>query len=149
MVPAEDPPETELTLPLHAEEVVVSRREIAGDTVRVSTVTREKPKLIEAQLLRERVEIERVPIDQPIDSAPEVRQDGDTTIISVVEEVIVVQRRLMLKEEIRIRRVRTTEDHRETVQVREQDALITRIEAKPDATGDASDSPGAVPIISK
>jgi hypothetical protein len=38
-----------------------------------------------------------------------VRQEGDTTIVPVVEEVLVVERRLMLKEEIRIKRVRTTE----------------------------------------
>lgn len=59
-----------------------------------------------------------------------------TTIMPVVEEVVVVERRLILKEEIRIRRVRTMEHHRETVALRTQDAVITRVEAGLQATGD-------------
>lgn len=49
-------------------------------------------------------------------------------MISVVEEVLVLERRLVLKEEIRLRRVRTTEQHRETVMLREQQAVIERSE---------------------
>jgi stress response protein YsnF len=49
-------------------------------------------------------------------------------VISVVEEVLVVERRLVLKEEIRLRRVRTIERHRETVTLREQQAVIERAE---------------------
>ena len=39
-----------------------------------------------------------------------------------------LERRLVLKEEIRLRRVRTTEQHRETVMLREQQAVIERSE---------------------
>ena len=47
------------------------------------------------------------------------------TIVPVVEEVVVVQRKLVLKEELRIRRVRTTEQHRETVTLRRHEAATT------------------------
>jgi hypothetical protein len=43
--------------------------------------------------------------------------------------IVVVERRLILKEEVHIRRVQVTEHHRETVMVRQQDAVITRNEA--------------------
>lgn len=118
-----------LTLPLHAEEVLVTRRQVAGDTVRVSTVTREKERLVDETLTHERVEVERIPIGLPVDVVPSVREEGDTTIFPVVEEIVVVERRLILKEEVRIRRLRTTERHQETVTVREQNAVITRTEA--------------------
>jgi hypothetical protein len=42
----------------------------------------------------------------------------------------VVERRLLLREEVHIRRVRTTERHVETVRLREQDAVVTRIPAE-------------------
>jgi stress response protein YsnF len=45
-----------------------------------------------------------------------------------VEEVLVIERRLLLKEEIRLRRVRTTERHHETVTLREQQPIIERAE---------------------
>ena len=129
MSSAPKPEAGDLTLPLHAEEISVSRRNVVGDTVRVSTVTREHERLIDESLTQERIEIERVAIGRPVDTAPPVREEGDTTIIPVLEEIVVVERRLILKEEVRIRRVRTTEHHRETVMVRAQDAVITRAEA--------------------
>ena len=84
--------------------------------------------LIDEALAHERVVIERVAIGRAIEAIPPVREEGDTTVVSVVEEVLVVERRLVLKEEIRLRRVRTTERHRETVTLREQQAVIERTE---------------------
>lgn len=118
------------TVLLHTEELAVSRRQVSGDTVRVSIATREHEQLVSEELTHERVEVERIPIGRLIDAVPPVREEGDTTIISVVEEIVAVERRLILKEEVRIRRVRVNETHRETVTVREQDAVITRIRAE-------------------
>ena len=123
-------------LPLLAEEVSVTRRRVAGSTVRVATVTREREQLVDEALTHERVEVERVPIGRVVDAVPPVREEGDTTVMPVVEEVVVVERRLVLKEEIRIRRVRTTERHRESVALRTQEAVITRVEAGLQAVGD-------------
>jgi len=128
----------DLTVPLHTEEIAVTRRRVAGATVRISTVTRQRERLVDEPLIHERIEIERVPIGRVVDQVPPVREEGDTTIISAVEEVAVVERRLILKEEVRIRRVRVTENHRETVMVREQDAVITRTEAGLPAMQDGS-----------
>ena len=129
MSSAVDPGAGNLTLPLLAEEISVTRRQVDGDTVRVTTVTREQQRPVVETLTHERVEIERLPIGRVVEAVPPVREEGDTTIVSVVEEVIVVERRLILKEEVRIRRVRVSETHRETVTVREQSAVITRTEA--------------------
>lgn len=124
-------------LPLHTEEVVVARRNTAGDTVRVAIVTREHERLVDEELTHERVEIDRVVVGRVVDAVPPIREDGDLTIIPVVEEevVVVVERRLVLREEIHMRRVRVTERHRETVTVRRQDAEISRV--RPDQRDDA------------
>src|SRR5215471_18395702 len=65
-------------------------------------------------------------IGSRIDAVPEARQEGDTTIIPIVEEILFVERQLVLKEEVRIRRVRTTDHHKETVKLRYQEAVVTR-----------------------
>ena len=124
----------------------MSRRQVPGDTVRVSTVTRQREHLVDEAVTHERVEIERVPIGRPVDAAPPIREEGDTTIMSVVEEIVVVERRLILKEEVRIRRVRVSERHRESVTVREQDAVITRAEATSPEVRDDRRFPGTTPI---
>lgn len=120
---------------LHSEELEITRERIAGDTVRVRTVTSQHDRLVEEQLVHERIEIVRVPIGRVVETVPDVRQDGDVTILPVVEEEIVVQRRLILKEEVHLRRVSVAEMHRETIVLREQDAVITRIPARASIDG--------------
>jgi stress response protein YsnF len=120
----------ELIVPLYAEGVTVSRRRVAKSVVCVATVTHHRDHLINEALTYERIEIERVPIGQYVDAAPPVREEGDLTIMPVVEEVVIVERKLLLREEVHIRRVRTTEQHIETVQIREQEAVVTRTLAR-------------------
>lgn len=122
---------------LHREHAEVTRRTRPTGRVRVSTVTGTRDELIDELLTNENAEIERVPIRQLVDVAPEIREEGDTIIIPLVEEVVVVERRLMLKEEIRIRRVKTTERHQETVTLREQDVVVTREPVEPVPAGEA------------
>ena|SRR5947209_12607455 len=116
----------DLRIPLHAEEVSVSRREIKKANVQIALVTGTREQLIDEELTHVRVEIERVPIGRTVEVAPPIRHEEDITIIPVVEEVVVVARRLVLKEEIRVSRVSTKERHRETVVLRQQEAAVTR-----------------------
>jgi uncharacterized protein (TIGR02271 family) len=114
--------------PLYAEDLTVSKRQIAGGRVQVSTVTSEDAIFVDETLNHERVQIDRIPIGRQVDAVPPVRQEGDTTILSVVEESIVIERRLILKEEVHIRRIHVSERHQEAVILRKQEAVITRIE---------------------
>jgi stress response protein YsnF len=123
MLPGSDP--EELTIPLSAEEAEVTRQSIVTGRVTVSTVTKARDELIDELLTNEHAEIERVPIRQLVDAVPGIREEGDTTVIPVVEEVLIVERRLFLKEEVRVRRVKTMTRHQQTVTLREQDAVIT------------------------
>jgi hypothetical protein len=63
--------------------------------------------LVDEPLYFEDVEVERVPVNRIIDQPVETRHEGDTMIVPVVEEVVTIQKRLLLKEEVHIRRRRT------------------------------------------
>ncbi len=117
------------TVFLQAEDIAVGRRSVAGDTVRVETTTRTRDHHIDELLSHTLVQVERVPIRRAVAAVPPVREEGDTTILPVVEEVIIVERRLILKEEVRIRRMRVAERHSEMVTTREQTAEIYRTKA--------------------
>ena len=121
-------PVGETHFPLYAEDLTVSKRQIAGDMVQVSTVTRENESFVDEMLNHERVQIDRIPVGRQVDAVPPVRQEGDTTILPVVEETVVVERRLILKEEIHIRRLHVSERHQEAVILRKQEAVITRMD---------------------
>jgi hypothetical protein len=61
---------------------------------------------IDDPLFSEEVSVERVVVERMVDEVPQIRQEGDVLVIPVVEEVITVQKRLLLKEEVRVSRRR-------------------------------------------
>jgi uncharacterized protein (TIGR02271 family) len=121
-------------LRLLAEEATVSRQVIETGRVRVEKVTRTRDYPIDESLTCTRFEINRVPVGRFVDSMPPIKEDGDLTIVPIVEETVVVERRLMLKEELHIRRVQTSERYQQTVKLRYQTAEVTRIPAQRPAT---------------
>jgi stress response protein YsnF len=100
---------------------------VRGGVVRVRTVADTVEELARAELQGETIDVTRVPVDREIDKAPEIRTEGDVTIVPVVEEVLVVEKRLVLKEELHIRRQQTTETVEVPVTLRKQRAVVERV----------------------
>lgn len=98
-----------LTVPVHEEVLVPTTRPIELGEVRVHKRVEEVPTEVVADVQRDDVHVERVPVGRPIDAVPAARNEGETIVIPVVEEVLVTEKRLVLKEEIRITRRRVTE----------------------------------------
>ena len=117
----------DLVLALHAEDLAVSKRQVVR-TVEVRRETHSRNVMVEEALTTTGVVVEHVPMGHFVDAVPPVREEGDVTILPVVEEIVVVERRLRLVEEVRIRRVQTTNTHTETVTLREQRVVVTRSE---------------------
>jgi uncharacterized protein (TIGR02271 family) len=117
----------ETVIPLFEEELSVSKRVVPTSRVQVSRITHSHEQVVDELLSREQIEVERVAIDKPIDGMPSVREEGDSIIVPVVEEVLKIERLLILKEEVWIRRVKGTERHQERVTLRKQQAVVTRL----------------------
>jgi uncharacterized protein (TIGR02271 family) len=117
----------ETVIPLFEERLAVTRQVVPTARVQVSRVTHSREELVDELLSREKVEVERVAIGQPVETMPPVREEGDYLIIPVVEEVLKIERVLVLKEEVRIRRVQHTERYQERVTLRSQQAVVNRL----------------------
>jgi uncharacterized protein (TIGR02271 family) len=117
----------ETVIPVYEEELSVAKRVVETARVQVSRVTHSHQHMVDELLKQEKVEVERVPVNQTIEAMPSIRQEGDVTIIPVVEEVLKVERCLVLKEEVRIRRIQQTERYQEQITLRRQEALVSRI----------------------
>ena len=98
----EIPIQDDLTLALIAERATVSKETVETGRVRISTHVEEHQELITEALRRDDVVVERVPINRIVETAPVIRREGDTVIYPIVEETLVVEKRLLLKEEIHI-----------------------------------------------
>jgi uncharacterized protein (TIGR02271 family) len=124
----------EKTIPLVEERAIVSKRVVPKGRVQVSARVEQREEIVEADLMHEEVEIDRVPVGIEVDSVPPVRQEGDITIVPVVEEVLVVEKRLVVVEEIRLRRTRRMQHHSQPVVLAAQRAEIVRNETSGEAS---------------
>lgn len=113
-------------IPLVEEQAVVGKRAVETGRVRVRTVVEQRTELVRDALTRENVEVTRVAVDRPVEAVPAIRTEGDTTIVPVVEEVLVVEKRLVLREEIHIRRQTAVEPVEQAVTLRATRAVVER-----------------------
>ena len=91
-----------MVIPVVAEEVHVRRERTVTGKVRLRKIVHHEEQTVDEPILRERVSVERVAIDQWVDEAPPIRSEGETLVVPVVEEVLVVEKRLRLREEVRV-----------------------------------------------
>jgi len=117
-----------LTVPLVAEDVRVEVREVETGGVRIHKTVDQHPHQIDEQLFHDEVNVKHVPIDKivPLSDAPRSRQEGDTLIVPILEEVLVVEKRCRIKEEIHITRSQRVEQYVETVVLRSEDVTVER-----------------------
>lgn len=132
----------EVVLPLVEENLLVGKRRVETGRVRVSVNTEVQEQVVRETLRSERTELERVAIGRELaqgEPAPVMRQEPDgTVVVPVLEEVLVVERRLVLKEEIRMRLVAVDEAVEQPMTVRRQRASVERLPPLP-----AGNDPGA------
>jgi uncharacterized protein (TIGR02271 family) len=138
-------------LTLLAEELSVAKETLETGRLRVSKQTRTREAFVEKNLRSEHAEIETIPVGRQIFEVPSVRQEGDTIIIPIVEEVLHTERRLILKEEIKITRRQKTEQFHDRVTLRYQEAVITRVKSatEPADIASAKETKSSVSRVAK
>lgn len=123
----EGPPPDDV-VELLEERLVVDKRKTVTGRVKVQVTTETIEELVTKDLLAESIEITRVPMDRTVAEIPDIRVEGDVTIMSVVEEFLFVETRLRLKEEVHIRRRRTQDTVEVPMTLKRQSAAIERTE---------------------
>jgi uncharacterized protein (TIGR02271 family) len=99
---------------------------VARGKVRVHKRVETREETVDAGVIREEVVVEHVPVNTFVDVAPEVREQDGVLIIPLTEEVLVVEKRLRLREEVRVSRRRTTTSTPQTVALRREVVEIER-----------------------
>jgi uncharacterized protein (TIGR02271 family) len=119
----ERPEHFERKIPLVEEQLSVKKQaRKAGELIITREVT-EQVQTVPVDLDHEEVEVQRVAVNRPLPRGrrPVPRREGDTLIVPIVEEEIVVTKRLVVREELRItkRRVARHEEVSDTVRKEE------------------------------
>jgi stress response protein YsnF len=134
--PTQPPLQDPIRVPVYQEEAQVDKRIVdTGRGVRIHKIVAEHLYQIDETLTHDELQVSHVPVDRivALDQAPATRYEGDTLVVPVLEEVLVVERRLRIKEEVRITRIRREERHADTVVLKSEQVSVERFDEAGDA----------------
>ena len=126
---AHQPSDDRATLQVVEERAVVRKQKKLTGGVRVRTLVHEDEEVIDALLHGEQAEVERVPLDRWVEEPVPVRQEGATTIITLHEEVVVVEKRLRAIEEVRLTKRQTAQQAPQRVTLRREELVVEDLDA--------------------
>jgi len=130
----------EAVVPIVEEQLRIERQKVETGRVRLTKTVQEREVLVTETSMQEDIQIERVPVNRWLSEPASVRYEGDTMIIPVVEEVPVVEKRLRLKEELRVTKRQITTQQSEPVLLRTEEVRVERMPAQtPSVTSGSTD----------
>jgi len=115
-------------IPVVEEGLDVQRHRVETGRVRITKIVHEHEEEVNTLRVREEVTIERVTLNRLVDAPVFIRQEGDLLIIPVLEEVVVMEKRLMVKEELRITKRRIEEPASQRVLLRREEVVVERLD---------------------
>lgn len=135
-----------VVIPLVEEELHVEKRVVETGTVRLHKTTEEREVNLNELLTSRTYDVQRVSRNEVVDRMPEVRQEGDTTIYPVMEEEVVVSRRLVLKEELHVTIRETVQRDTRPVVLRRERVEVERVPAAK-FEGEQTNPPSAATLM--
>lgn len=118
----------EIVVPLIAEEIKIGKKTVATGGIRVHKTVSENVQRIDEPIVREHLDVERVSINQFVETAPAIRYEGDVMIVPVLEEVVVTQKRLLLREEIHLVKRREEIANVQEITLRREEITLEKID---------------------
>lgn len=129
-----------MVIPVIEEQVQVEKEVVETGRLVVSKVVRNEEQVVVTPLTHQEISVVRVPVNQYVQTAPAVRYEGDLTIIPVLKEMLVVEKRLMLVEEVHITKRQLTTDDTQNVTLRREEVMVERVAPETDVRPEARPS---------
>ncbi|MBX2997274.1 MAG: YsnF/AvaK domain-containing protein [Caldilineaceae bacterium] len=120
--------EESLVIPVVTEDVAIRKEKHISGRVRITKTVHDREALLEETVQREEVNVERVAINRVVDEVSEQYYEGETLVIPIYTEVLVVEKRLMLAEELRITKQRYEQPVQEHVTLRDEEVKVERLD---------------------
>ena len=116
-----------LVIPVVEERLEVARERVETGRVRISKSVEAREVVVDEPLKRETLRVEHVPINQVVSGdVPQVREEGDVTVIPILEERVVTRTELVLVEEVRIHRDHSQYHDPQRVTLRKEVVAVER-----------------------
>jgi uncharacterized protein (TIGR02271 family) len=121
-----NPDNQSLKLEVIHEHLNVDKELVETGRVLVKKKVHEVNETVDTSVKSENVQVERIAVNKYVDTYPDIRYQGETMIVPVVKEVMVVVKKLLLVEEVHVtKQISVKEDH-QTMPVRHEEIIIER-----------------------
>jgi stress response protein YsnF len=110
------------------EEIAVGVATVETGAVRVRKVVHEELHPVALRVRSQKVDVQRVRVNRPVEERDEPRREGDTLIIPIYEYVPVVRMQLTLKEEVHVKTTEMQEDVIHRVLTNSEELVVERRE---------------------
>jgi uncharacterized protein (TIGR02271 family) len=109
------------------EELDIERRVVESGRIRVNKRIETTESVVDEPLVHESYDIQRTSVNRIVDDVPKPHYDGDTLVLPILEEVLVVEKRLVLREEVRITPKREEVRDPQTHSLRREHVEVERV----------------------
>ena len=116
-------------VPVVAEFLRVEKQTVETGRVVLHKTVHVESQTVEVPLREEQVQVQRVAVNRYVDEAPPVRYEGETMIVPVMREELVVTKRLLLVEELHMHTQVLTTHAPQTVELRREEVSYERLPA--------------------
>ena len=124
-----------VTIPVIEETARIEKELVETGRVVIRKTVHHHTQTVAVPTQEEQVQVERIAIGRVVDTPPDVRHEGDVMIIPVLREEVVVSTRLVLVEELHVRKRTLTLTHPQEVSLRREEVHYERLSAEPIAAG--------------
>lgn len=123
---SEDAVTADVVIPVAHEVLRVDKQQVLKGKVRVHKTVEEHLETVNLPLQSETIEIVRISKDEIVNEPSRPKQEGDTLILPIYEEVLVVEKRLRLVEEVHITTKRSERQETHEVLLRQEKVRLER-----------------------
>jgi uncharacterized protein (TIGR02271 family) len=121
-----------VVIPVIEEHLTINKKEVETGRVTISKKVHSEQQMIDIPVVEEEVDVQRIPINQYIESTPPaVRYEGEKTIIPILKEVLVVEKKLVLVEEVHITRKQNHSKISQQETLRQEEIIVNRVDSNP------------------
>jgi uncharacterized protein (TIGR02271 family) len=117
----------QLIIPVIQEQIVIDKQVIETGKVRVRKTVSEETASLNIPLIQESYDVQRVPVQQVLDTPPGVRYEGDTIVVPVMREIVIVEKKYELIEEVRLTKRTTAIPHVQDITLLKEHVQVERI----------------------
>jgi uncharacterized protein (TIGR02271 family) len=118
------------TINVFEEQAQVGKKVELTGKVRIEKKVHTVEEDLNIALKNEDVKVERISVNKYVDEPPPVRYEGNTTIIPVIKEVAVIEKRILVVEEVHISKNINITQEAKTVPLRKEQVVVETVRSE-------------------